>query len=129
MPRKIEWTVRVINYGSDFPPVDGMADVNNRLPGVWIEQLRYLGFCRELATFENPEREVLEFYCQARGIDTKVWAEQNAARMRSFGIDAAAAPKWGSYTEQYAIHHSSPGREKADRQSHMERLNRFGRQS
>lgn len=96
MAKKQEWTVRVIVY-----------ETGNSLdlPGIWMEQFRYMSYARELANFDNPGRTVLEFYCpDKKGQDTKVWADQNAARMRSFGIDAAAAPKWlydrdGGYTD------------------------------
>lgn len=112
MPKKIEWTVRVINYAPTKPLVLG-----NHLRDLWVEQFRYLGYARELASFESPTRNVIEFYCPqgfAVGkLDTKVWAEQNAQRMRSFGIDAAAAPKWE--TDRLSV--------SADREfPHMERL-------
>lgn len=30
------------------------------------------------------------------GVDSKVWAEQNAARISSFGYNAVSAPEWKS---------------------------------
>lgn len=122
MARKIEWTVRVINYGDD--PCESSARVtgtrNCHLRGLWVEQLRYMGMAGELATFEDPQRTIIEFYAP-KGLDSKVWAEQNAARMRSFGIDAAAAPKWNGEGERDAL--GSRGGP-TDRAAHMERLNR-----
>jgi hypothetical protein len=108
--RKQEWTVRVINYE------DGPGALRNHLRGVWVEQLRYMGFVKELANLENPPRTVLEFYAP-KGIDSHVWAGQNAERMRSFGIDAAAAPKWD--VDRY-----DRPRDPKDEPAHMERLNR-----
>lgn len=112
MARKQEWTVRVVVW-----------ETGNSLdlPGIWVEQLRYLGYARELASFDEPARTVVEFYCpNQRGMDTKVWADQNAARMRSFGIDAAAAPKWAD--EQYD--YFSGRVDNVKQQAHMLRLNR-----
>lgn len=85
---KIEWTVRVINVINESPRAP-----RNEIPGVWVEQLRYMGHAKELAHLHDPERTVIEFYAP-RGLDSKVWAEQNANRMQSFGINAAAAPIW-----------------------------------
>lgn len=84
------WTVRVVNMHAEDGP---RVTVSNYLPGVWIEQLRYLGLVRVLASFET--RDVIEFRCpNTKDMDCKVWAEQNAERMRSFGINAAACPQW-----------------------------------
>ena len=91
MPRKQEWTVRVVQITSDQIPAP--LAKRDELPGVWIECLRYMGLAHELATLDNPERNVIEFYAP-HGYDSQVWANQNADRMRSFGINAAAAPKW-----------------------------------
>lgn len=94
MAKKIEWTVRVVNF-EDQPDTARM--LRNHLPGVWAEQLRYMGHVKEITSLEKPDRTVLEFYCPEPGKhDTHVWAEQNASRMRSFGIDAAPAPKWAT---------------------------------
>lgn len=76
------WTVRIILRETDrWFGRDGW----------WLgEALRYAGVSSKLETFEDPHREVYEL----RGLGTKVWADQNAARLRSFGMDAAAAPRW-----------------------------------
>lgn len=92
MAKKQEWTVRVINWGNDGSHEE---DSPNRLRGLWVEQLRYMGHAFELASYDD--RQVLEFYAP-KGVDSKIWAEQNAARMQSFGLDAVAAPKWNNYT-------------------------------
>lgn len=95
---KQEWTVRLINWGEDDPTVTRPTfRTRNRLPGLWVEQLRYMGFARELKSFQDPPRQVIEIYAP-RDCDSKVWADHNAGRMRSFGLDAAAAPKWDGYS-------------------------------
>lgn len=114
------WTVRVVNV---IPyPVTGRARGHVGLNGLWVEQLRYMGYCKVLAVYDGrhepltPEdrfmvergetgtftvryadnhSEILEFYAPAGHGDGRTWADQNAERMRSFGINAAAAPKWG----------------------------------
>lgn len=90
MARKTIWTVRVIVF-----------DTRNGLylSGPWQEALRYMGHVRVLAHFDNPDRDVLEFGAP-KGLDARVWCEQNAARMRSFGIDAAPAPRWADEQHQ-----------------------------
>jgi len=118
MPRKQIWTVRVVNWREDDrPPRTG----SNYLPGVWVEQLRYMGHAREVADYDDSN--VLEFYCpNPKECDTWKWADQNAARMRSFGIDAAAAPQWDDESttgEAYRITATPEGR-----REYMERHNR-----
>lgn len=102
---KQQWTIRVINpvpYG----PTRRIGHVG--LPGVWVEQLRRLGVLKVLREYDGfhaktekgdyvDGAEVLEIRCpDARGLDLRMWAESNAARMRSFGINAVAAPEWGN---------------------------------
>lgn len=110
MPRKQVWTVRVVNFE------DSPGSLRNHLRSLWVEQLRYMGHAKELASFEDPPRTVIEFYCP-HGLDSRIWAQQNAERMRSFGIDAAAAPKWDD--DRY-----DRPRNPSDEPAHMERLNR-----
>lgn len=89
------WTVRLVMFNS--------STMNPPIPGVWIKQFRHMGLLRVLEVLEEgtlSERTVLEFEYpgSARGIDTKIWAEQESERMKSFGINAAAAPKWAGST-------------------------------
>jgi hypothetical protein len=98
---KKEWTIRVINpipYGSGRIP-------HGHLPGIWVEQLRRLGVLRVIKEYDGKHvtisegqkldgREVLEFPAP-KGVDSKVWADMNSARMASFGIDVVAVPQWG----------------------------------
>jgi len=90
-----EWTVRVVQ-----PLEEGQPDpLRVRLPGLWVEQLRHMGHVHVLTMAGGNDRdphEVLEFRFPGdiRGVDTRVWADQESARMQSFGINAAAAPRW-----------------------------------
>lgn len=119
MPRKQEWTIRVVNWETG----NGLE-----LGGLWTEQLRYMGHAKELAHFDEPARDVIEFYAP-KGSDSKIWSEQNAARMRGFGIDAAAAPKWMDDRYMDGKTHAwqadpTDGNGPEAYQRHMERLNR-----
>lgn len=92
MAKKQVWTVRVVNMRPDKP-----LENTNLLPGLWVEQLRYMGVLKVLLDFEGgSRRQVLEFHYphDSRGIDTERWALMQASRMRSFGINAIAAPAW-----------------------------------
>lgn len=120
MAKKQVWTVRVVNWqdrNSTAFALASMGTTRNHLPGVWLEQLRYMGHAKELASYDD--RNVIELYCpESTKHDTKVWAEQNAARMRSFGIDAAAAPQW--MDDLYNRPLGTPSNDS----EHLERFNR-----
>ena len=123
MAKKQEWTVRVVNWHDKI--ANGRRVLGtNELPGLWVEQLRYMGHAKELASYDD--RTVVEFYCpNPTKLDSRIWADQNAARMRSFGIDAAAAPIWHSYDGRpddrgAASYNLAPERVT----EYMERLNR-----
>lgn len=95
MAKKQIWTVRVI------VPTEHDGHVpDNHLLGVWIEQLQHMGIVKVLkedhAPVEGTPYAVLEFEYPGRttGIDTQIWARQEAERMQSFGINAVHAPKW-----------------------------------
>lgn len=87
--KKQEWTVRIVVF----------FEQDRDHAGLWLgELLRYAGLSRRLAEFKD--REVFELQSRLPAShDTKVWAEQNAARMRSFGINAAAAPMWDGFSD------------------------------
>lgn len=55
----------------------------------FVECLRYA--C--LIEVPNDSDEVFDILCP-RGLDSKTWAERNAARMQSFGYNAVVAPRW-----------------------------------
>lgn len=106
--KKQEWTVRIIvhhNYEEAGPDNNRQSVLLEQAraarDSAWLgEYLRYAGITKRLAEFQDSprRREVFELYCPNPKVhDTKQWAEMNSARLRSFGIDAAAAPKWDSY--------------------------------
>lgn len=84
------YTVRVINYLGE----------PDTLPMDWLEQMIYMGHARLLSTedyvdFNKQKRQyqVIEFR-PPRYVNDWTWAEENAARMQSFHINAVAAPEW-----------------------------------
>lgn len=88
MPRKIEYVVRVVFTHDPLEPVHQTAATF----GTLIESLRYMGHIDVID--ENETRTVVDFHCpDAHTLDTKIWSEQNAARMRSFALNAVVAPR------------------------------------
>lgn len=81
---KREYVVRII--------WDREATINAHFNGPWLECLRYAG----IATVHKDEEDKQVFDLHApKGIaDTALWAEVNANRMSSFGINAVKAPAW-----------------------------------
>jgi hypothetical protein len=79
----VKYTVRVVMFKN--------SRLNPPIPGIWLEQMRHLGVCRILG--ENDDRAVLEFPAPA-GTMTQTWANMEADRMQSFGLNAVAAPTW-----------------------------------
>jgi hypothetical protein len=57
-----------------------------------LEQLRYAGVINWIK--DEADRVIFDLYPPTGVSSTKAWAEANAARIRSFGINAAAAPDW-----------------------------------
>lgn len=85
------WTVRIIVHE------DSPLDLRNaRRDSLWLgEILRYAGHSRVLHCGpDRPDRTVYELRPPHGPGDHRQWAESNAARLRSFGINAAAAPEW-----------------------------------
>ena len=92
MPQKIEWVVRVVNPIPNHDPKRKMF--GPAVPGAWVEALRYMGYLRRVKEYDGKDPyEVFEIRAP-RGMDSKVWANHNADRMKTMGIDAAAAPEW-----------------------------------
>lgn len=86
MAKKKVYTVRVINF----------LDHRDTLPGLWVEQLRHLGYLKILGENQPGKgvpRQVLEFRPPSAA-SSQVWADMESARMRSFGLNAVAAPEW-----------------------------------
>jgi hypothetical protein len=104
--KKQIWTVRIIVHHDYSDNADRRRQRSASRDAAWLgEFLRYAGISNWLAEFTDGEksREVFELRCpDPRGIDTHVWADHNAGRLRSFGLDAAAAPEWNSlsYSER-----------------------------
>lgn len=95
-----EWVVRVVNMTRvDAPLSFGVGALN---VGMLIECLRYAGCVTKVSEDEEVEvagetyyKEVFDIHAPrdiGKGF-TRSWAEQNAKRIQSFGVNAAAAPK------------------------------------
>lgn len=61
--------------------------------GTLIEQLRYAGLLDRHDNVGTGNSKCFDLL-PPHGVDGDVWAEQNAQRMQSFGINAVAAPAW-----------------------------------
>ena len=59
---------------------------------LFLEQLRYAGIVKICK--DDELRMVIDLYAP-KGVIADSWAESNANRMRSFGINAVKAPAWG----------------------------------
>jgi len=89
MPRKPRWVVRIVTMREEL---DGEgSSLGNHTIGEFIECMRYAGMikihrddgtgmCFDLLPPGYP------------GIDTRIWAQMNADRMKSFGFNAECAP-------------------------------------
>lgn len=68
--------------------------VGGHTSGLLIEQLRYCGLVSVVKQTENLTNTTYILEIPApRGVDKRVWADQNALRMKSFGLNAAASWK------------------------------------
>lgn len=83
----VKWVVRVINDTKDTP-----------LPHVYLECLRHPG---GLITVHEglqggDQRQVFDIHRPSHITisASKNWAEGLASRLKSFGVNAAAAPEW-----------------------------------
>ena len=85
---KQEWVVRVSEtYHSD--PREGSKFGQSKMLDLLIECLDYAGVVRHI---ERAGMIVFDIRCP-KGLDSQVWSQQNAGRMKSFGFNAVAAPK------------------------------------
>jgi len=80
---KKEYVVRVVTY------------TDNEIPLAFLECLSYAGYVKVHNT-DREKGETFDILCRHTGILSDVWAEQNAARMQTFGFNAVKAPKWGT---------------------------------
>ncbi|KKN65616.1 hypothetical protein LCGC14_0479320 [marine sediment metagenome] len=76
----MSWVVRVV-------VLPGVENVCPQMPDIWLEQLRYAGMVRV-----HRGDQVFDLLPPGGVDNTKVWAEQTAGRMASFGYNAVAAP-------------------------------------
>lgn len=82
---KKNWVVRIIADEKDrFGLVPSQV-------GMFIECLRYAGVVK---ICKNDGNRIVFDLFPPKGVDSKAWASMNAARMKSFGINAADAPEW-----------------------------------
>lgn len=90
---KRKYVVRVVQLsseGCDDKPFSGLA----------LEQLRYAGLItwhiRDAEGNDGVVKDVFDIHAPAK-VDSKIWAEMNAERMQTFGINAVCAPEWERY--------------------------------
>ena len=96
-----KWVVRVVQFTLE---VNGNFKADrDALSDLWLEQLRYAGVIQWITRDEeiqdplNSEKtalkNVFDIYDPLGG-DSKMWAKRVAERMKSFGLNAVAAPEW-----------------------------------
>lgn len=86
------WVVRVVNPVTSHDPKRKFWGPS--IPGVWVESLRRMGYLHVVREYDGKTPyEVFEIRAP-HGVDSKLWANGNADRMKTMGIDAAAAPEW-----------------------------------
>jgi len=97
-----EWVIRVVQFNRD-----GLrSDLRQHINSLWLEQMRYMNLIHWHVRDEqmaDPTRsgeyvykQVFDLYAPKHVAKTasQAWARKNAERMRSFGINAVAAPIW-----------------------------------
>lgn len=82
---KLLWVVRIV-----VPVDDTLAGGSFRK---WLEQMRYAGIVHLIR--RDDEGYCFDFYPprNVNGVDSKEWADRQASRMISFGINAVPAPE------------------------------------
>lgn len=83
-----KYVVRVVIPASDSPHVPPLAGA---VDGGFLECLRYAGVVR--VHYDNEKGQCFDLIAPA-GTDSKMWSEQNAARMITFGYNAVSSPQW-----------------------------------
>lgn len=86
---KKTWVIRIVQLAEYTNPIDKL--MASPLTDSWIECLRYAGVVHVVET--ASENTVFDILPPANIRDSKVWAESNAGRIKSFGMNAAAAPR------------------------------------
>ena len=96
-----EWVIRIVQFAED-----SIHARQRDLRSLWLEQLRRAGIIKiHIDQEQVPDpaqpgeylyKSLFDLYAPRHIAKdtTQAWAEQNASRMQSFGINAVAAPKW-----------------------------------
>lgn len=85
---KRQWVVRVVlQRGKDSFPMD----VDARGLPAFLECLRHAGLVQ--IHRDDDDGMCLDLLPSGGSVDSKVWSEQTAARMESFGYNAVSAPR------------------------------------
>lgn len=88
MPKR-KWVVRICTDNFALDRATGLPNLNYIEPA-FLQCLSNAG----LGTLHDTDREGYTFdMYPPRDVDDKMWAEQNAERTKSFGFNAAAAPR------------------------------------
>ena len=92
MAKKRRYVVRVVMFKDEHALERKPGNVSfTRNMGTFLECLRYAG----LVTIHQDDGKHVTFDLHApRGLDDAVWAQHNADRMQTFGINAVKAPEW-----------------------------------
>lgn len=77
---KTQYCVRIVLFGSD---------AESAILNTLLECFRYAGLVK--LGPDNGNSMSFDIRCP-QGLNSKIWAEQNAARIKSFGLNAVAAP-------------------------------------
>ena len=82
-----KWVVRIVLHRKD-PCLNSQDERIMDTP--FIECLRYAGL---LSVQRDDESGMcIDLHCPSAAYDSQVWAQRNAERSKTFGINAAAAP-------------------------------------
>jgi len=91
MAKKRRYVVRVVMFKDEHATPLRREISFERNMGTFLECLRYAG----LVTIHQDDGKHVTFDLHApRGLDDAVWAQHNADRMQTFGINAVKAPEW-----------------------------------
>lgn len=119
---KREWVVRVVlDVPADRPVLPA-----ERSATFWFEQFRYAGLItwhhrdelKSTPEGKNYWHNLFDVYAP-KGVDSRKWAEMNAQRMASFGINAVAAPQWAPIgTDEQILKRLEADRKQASERAH-----------
>lgn len=84
------WVVRIIQRYEYETALDKILE--NPMPESWVECLVHAGMADRVETGEDNHL-VFDLLPPAGVTNTRAWAEAEAGRIKSFGMNAAAAPR------------------------------------